>query len=58
MTEKPLMIRVVTYYGDDQEAERDINYFDPLHRKWLGSHCMWCFNNNRTVETGKLEDME
>ena len=41
MNEERMMIRVVTYQGDDQESERDINYHDPLHRKWLGSHCMW-----------------
>lgn len=52
-----LMIRVVTYLGDTQEAERDINYNDPLHRKWLGSHCFWAFMNGRTVETGRVEVM-
>ena len=58
MNEQALMIRVVTYHGDDMESERDVNYLDPLHRKWLGSHCMWCFHNNRTVETGRVEDMQ
>lgn len=37
------------------ENTRRIDHDDPLHRKWLGSHCFWALRNNREVRTLPVE---
>ncbi len=58
MNDKQLMVRVITFKDGEEELSRDIDYNDPLHRKWLGSHSYWAISTGRTVEVGKVEHME
>lgn len=53
-----LKITVITWLADAIEDERIIDYYDSIHRKWLGSHSNWAFCNGRVIEMGRVELIE
>lgn len=52
---KVLPVLIITYLGEEQESEREIDYNNRESRDWLQRHIFWAATNGRSVEIGTEE---